>query len=78
MAMERAEALGFPTPLWQTLRSLGDLYRGQGKPAEAISHCGKAREIVQGIADSWTEEDLKRGFLTSSTIREIFRRAEPE
>jgi tetratricopeptide (TPR) repeat protein len=78
LALERAEALGFPTPLWQTLRSLGDLYRSQGMSAEARSHFGKAREIVQGIADSLTDEELKRGFLTSSTTRDLFSLAEPE
>ena len=77
-SLERAEALGFPTPLWQTRRSLGDLYHGQAKSADARAQYGQAREIVQGIADGLTDEELKRGFLESTTIRDLLRLANRE
>jgi tetratricopeptide (TPR) repeat protein len=76
LALERAEDLGFPTPLWHTYRALGDFYAGQGNSAKAKAHYGSAREIVQGLADGLTDEELKKGFLNSTVIQKLFLSAE--
>ena len=75
-ALERSEELGFPTPVWQTHRALGDFCAGQGKSTKAKAHYGNAREIVQGLADGLTDEDLKKGFLHSTVIQKLFLSAE--
>jgi class 3 adenylate cyclase/tetratricopeptide (TPR) repeat protein len=70
-ALERAQALGFPTPLWHAQLDLGDFLARKDKAREARAAYGTAADTVQGIADGLTDEALRRDFLAAAPVARL-------
>ena len=59
--------------LWLILANLAELNEVLGKPEEARKNRGKARKIVEGIAQSLHEIGLRDSFLEQPQVRKLMR-----
>jgi tetratricopeptide (TPR) repeat protein len=67
-----AKELNNPTQLWKTHQTIGKLLLKGGKSEEAGAEFQAAAKTVHGIADGLTDVALKRGYLQSGPIQELF------
>jgi class 3 adenylate cyclase/tetratricopeptide (TPR) repeat protein len=74
-ALNAAIEFGNPPQLWKTHVAIGDLRRAQGRPEEARRSYGEALSIIEGVAESLTDERLRERFLRSKHVESIRRAA---
>ena len=67
-AAELAADLGLPEERWQIQTRLARVYEAVGEPAQARLAWAKASTIIQGLAESITDEALRARFLTGPQI----------
>ena len=70
-AMEVAHQVGNPPQLWQTQTALGDLRHVQGRIDEAYQAYTEALIVVDGVASSLKDQNLRDTFLNSERIQEL-------
>jgi class 3 adenylate cyclase/tetratricopeptide (TPR) repeat protein len=75
-ALETAIEVGNPPQLWKTHAAIGELRRAQGRTEEARGAYGEALSIIEGVAGSLTDEQLRETFLQSKHVEGIRRAAE--
>jgi tetratricopeptide (TPR) repeat protein len=73
VALTMAHEVGNPPQLWETHAAIGDLRRAQGRPEEAHQAYGKALSVIDSVAASLTDEELRNTFLTSNAVEAIRR-----
>ncbi len=72
-AFELAREVGNPPQLWQTLAAIGDLRLAQGRPEEARQAYAEALSLIDDVAGSLSDEQLRNTFLASKPIERIRR-----
>ncbi|MHC4214680.1 MAG: protein kinase domain-containing protein [Planctomycetota bacterium] len=60
-----------PTIAWKVLKARADLSKKLGDEVGSDKFCGRARTIVESLADSVTEEKLRTIFLKSRAVESI-------
>ena len=73
VALELAHEVGNPPQLWQTHAAIGDLRRAQGRPEEARQAYADALSVIDTVAASLTDEQLRNTFLRSKPVEGIRR-----
>jgi hypothetical protein len=71
IALQTVDAHPCPTTHWPILKARADLARKLKDSTAADEFRGRARKVVEGLADSVREEPLRQIFLTSQAIREL-------
>ncbi len=71
IALQIVDAHPCPTTHWRILKARADLAEKLKDSAAADGFRGRARKVVEGLADSIREEPLRQKFLTSKAIREL-------
>lgn len=72
-ARDLAQEIGLPGEEWSTLDALGTLYASQGDQDQAQRAWNTSADILQRLAESIDEEELRTGFLESRVIRRILK-----
>jgi tetratricopeptide (TPR) repeat protein len=67
-ALELAIDIGNPGQLWKTHEALGDLRRAQGRVDDASTSFGEALAVLDGMAASLTDDELRSTLLGSTAI----------
>jgi tetratricopeptide (TPR) repeat protein len=75
-ALTQAKQLGNPTLLWKTHQAVGNLLLKRGKNEDAKAQFQTALKVVQNIAEGLTDVALKKGYLQSDPIQELFSKAQ--
>lgn len=75
-ALTLAKQLGNPTQLWLTHQDLGSLLLEQSNDGDARAEFRAASNVVQSIAKGLTDTALKKGFLESKPVQELFSQVE--
>jgi class 3 adenylate cyclase/tetratricopeptide (TPR) repeat protein len=75
VALELAREVGNPPQLWETQAAIGDLRRAQGRPEEAGEAYANAFSVIDTVAGSLTDDDLRSTFLESKRVEAIRRAA---
>jgi len=70
-ARAEAERLECRRILWEVLWALSEILDVQGTPEAATELRAESRRLVEGIAESVDEEDLRSGFLGRSDVRVV-------
>jgi class 3 adenylate cyclase/tetratricopeptide (TPR) repeat protein len=70
-ALEVAKGAGNPPQLWKTWAALGELRRRQSDEKAADDAYAEAVLVIQEVADSLTDEELREKFLASQHVRAI-------
>jgi class 3 adenylate cyclase/tetratricopeptide (TPR) repeat protein len=70
-ALELAKAVGNPPQLWKTHVALGDLLRARNRPGEASGSYKEAVRVIEEVAGSLTNEQLRDTFLSSQHVLSI-------
>ncbi|HKY74773.1 MAG TPA: tetratricopeptide repeat protein, partial [Acidimicrobiia bacterium] len=73
VALEFATQVGNPPVLWQTYAAIGDLRLAQDREKEARQAYGEALLVIDNVAASLTDEQLRDTFLTSTPVEAIRR-----
>ena len=60
-----------PVIEWNILLAAADMASTFGDPALAEHYLGHCRHVIGSLADSLTDEDLRRKFLRSEAIRRV-------
>ena len=71
IALQTVDVHPCPTTHWKILKSRADLAGKLRDSAAADEFRGRARKVVEGLADSIRAEPLRQIFLTSKAIREL-------
>src|SRR5438270_580381 len=61
-ALEVAIEVGNPPQLWKTHAAVGDLRRTQERTGDAGRSYGEALSVIEGVAESLTDEKLRKTF----------------
>jgi tetratricopeptide (TPR) repeat protein len=75
VALELAHDVGNPPQLWKTYAALGDLRLAQGRAKEARQPYREALSVIDTVAASLTDEELRDTFLASNDVEQIRRAA---
>jgi tetratricopeptide (TPR) repeat protein len=75
-ALAVAAEVGNPPQLWKTHVAIGDLRSAQGRPAEARRAYSEALSVIEGVAGSLNDKQLRETFLQSDHVKGIRRAAE--
>jgi len=75
VALELAHEVGNPPQLWMTYAALGDLRLEQDQPKEARQAHAEALSVIETVAASLTDEQLRNTFLASKDVEGIRRAA---
>ncbi len=67
-ALELAIEVGNPGQLWKTHEALGDLRRAQGRAGDARAAYQDALAVLEGMAASLTDDELRRTLLKSPVV----------
>lgn len=70
-ALEVAIEVGNPPQLWKTQVALGDLRVAQGRTDDARDAYGEALLIIERVAGSLTDDQLREGLLRSKPVKDI-------
>jgi len=70
-ALALAIEIGNPGQLWKTHEALGDLRRAQGSADAARAAYADALAVLDGVAASLTDEDLRSTLLASAAVRRL-------
>ncbi len=70
-ALDLAREIGNPGQLWKTHEALGDLRRTEGRADDARSAYGDALAVVQRVAASLTNHELRDTLLKSAAVRRL-------
>ena len=72
-ALEIAEELQNPVLLWRIYSALGKIYKAQNQLMKANNAFVKATNIIEKLASSICDEELKNSYLNSEEITTVFR-----
>jgi len=67
-ALVLAKEIGNPGQLWKTYDALGDLHRAQGRADDAKKAYEDARAVLQQVATSLSDDELREGLLKSAAV----------
>jgi tetratricopeptide (TPR) repeat protein len=70
-ALEVAHEVGNPPQLWKTHAAIANLRRAQGRTEDARRSYGEAVSIIDGVAASLTDDQLRETFLESAHVQGI-------
>ena len=70
-AVEIARQIANPGQLWKSWDTLGDVYDALGQGTEAIAAWNEAVAVIDRVAESLSDEALRRTFLGSRHVTEI-------
>jgi class 3 adenylate cyclase/tetratricopeptide (TPR) repeat protein len=71
VALELAIEVRNPGQLWKTHEALGDLRRAQGRADDARSAYGNAYAVLQQVAASLADDELRDTLLKSAAVRRL-------
>jgi hypothetical protein len=74
-ALDTARQLRNPPQLWKTLMAVGDLRRGQGRPADARDAYRAALAVIEGVAAGLPDARLRQTLLSSGEVQQVVERA---
>ncbi len=75
-ALDVALEVGNPQQRWKTLVAIGDLRRAQERTGDAGRAYGEALSVIEGVAESLTDTNLRKTFVQSDHVQAIRRAAE--
>jgi tetratricopeptide (TPR) repeat protein len=70
-ALELATELGNPGQLWKTYEALGDLRSAQRRDGDAKAVYAEALAVLDGMAESLTDDELRAPLLASTAVRRL-------
>lgn len=74
-ALSLAQEIGLPGEAWLILGALGELYAEQRKMAQAQQTYQEAAIIIQRLAETIDEADLREGYLTAIPVQSILEKS---
>jgi predicted ATPase/class 3 adenylate cyclase len=74
-ALEIARKIGNPPQLWKTYVALGDLRLVQKKKNIALKAYNDAISVIENVAGSLDDEELRKTFLKSAHVKTIYKKA---
>jgi hypothetical protein len=70
-ALELAIEIGNPGQVWKTQDALGDLRRASRRADAAKEAYAGALAVLQQVATSLSDDELREGLLKSATVRRL-------
>jgi tetratricopeptide (TPR) repeat protein len=70
-ALDLAREVGNPGQIWKTHAAVGDLHAAANRPTEARESYGAAISVLEGVADSLADNDLKETMLASANVARL-------
>ncbi len=70
-ALEIAKDVGNPPQLWKTWVALGELRKKQDRLEESTACYREALSVIERVAESLDEDELRNTFLDSNHVRAI-------
>jgi tetratricopeptide (TPR) repeat protein len=70
-ALELAIEIGNPGQIWKTHEALGDLRLAQGRPDDACAAYRAALAVLDGVADSLIDDELRTTLLGSAVVQRL-------
>jgi len=74
-ALRTALEVGNPPQLWKTHAAIGALRSAEGRPEEARRAYGEALSVIEHVASSLTDRQMRDTFLHSEHVETIRRRS---
>jgi tetratricopeptide (TPR) repeat protein len=71
VALEFAHEVGNPPQLWETQAAIGALRLAQGRAKEASKAYADAMSVIDAVAGTLSDQELRRTFLSSARIKAI-------
>lgn len=75
-ALALAQEIGLPGEEWPILGELGRFYGERGEKVKAQEAYGEAAVIINRLAKTIDEEDLRAGFLAADPVRSVLEMGE--
>ena len=70
-ALQLAIEIGNPGQIWKTHEALGDLRIAQGRVDDAVGAYRDALAVLDGMAASLTDDELRSTLLASAAVRRL-------
>jgi tetratricopeptide (TPR) repeat protein len=67
-----SDQMGYPPLMWKTRFSLGQIYNQQGKYEAAKESLAKASAIIERMASTVSDTEVKETFFNSKQIQDVY------